>query len=208
MSYLKKIFSGICAGILISIGGAVFLACDNRYVGAVLFTVALLCICLKGYSLYTGRIGFIVETHDKEYFGGLTLGLLGNAIGTACCGYAIRLALPKLGEAAQMLCTGKLDQSFAQTLIRGVFCGVLMYLAVSVYKEKNNVIGVIFCIPVFILAGFEHSIADLFYFAASGMVSLQAFGCIWTVILGNSIGAVILPLLMMNFKGKKNEQKG
>ena len=203
MSYLKKVFSGVCAGILISIGGSVFLACDNRYVGAVLFTVALLCICLKGYSLYTGRIGFIVETHDKEYFGGLTLGLLGNAIGTVGCGYAIRLALPKLGEAAETLCTGKLDQTFLQTLIRGIFCGVLMYLAVSIYKEKNNVIGIIFCIPVFILAGFEHSIADLFYFAASVIVSLKALGFIWTVILGNSIGAVILPLLMMKFKKDK-----
>ncbi len=202
MSYLKKIFSGVCAGILISIGGAVFLACDNRYVGSVMFTVALLCICLKGYSLYTGRIGFIVETHNKEYFGGLTLGLLGNAIGTVACGYAIRYALPKLGDTAQALCEGKLGQSFPQTLIRGLFCGVLMYLAVSIYKEKNNVIGIIFCIPVFILAGFEHSIADLFYFAASGIVSLKALGFIWTVILGNSIGAVILPLL--SFKRRTN----
>ena len=202
MSYLKKIFSGICAGILISIGGSVFLACDNKYVGAVMFTVALLCICLKGYSLYTGRIGFIVETHDKEYFSGLTLGLLGNAIGTVACGYAVKFALPKLAETALTLCTGKLEQTFLQTLIRGIFCGVLMYLAVSIYKEKNNVIGIIFCIPVFILAGFEHSVADLFYFAASDIVSLKAFGFIWTVILGNSIGAVILPLLMMRFKKK------
>ena len=77
-----------------------------------------------------------------------------------------------------------------------------MYLAVSIYKEKNNVIGIIFCIPVFILAGFEHSIADLFYFAASGIVSLKALGFIWTVILGNSIGAVILPLL--SFKRRTN----
>ena len=46
---LKKILSGVQAGIMISIGGAVFLACDNRYVGAVLFTVALLNICIKGY---------------------------------------------------------------------------------------------------------------------------------------------------------------
>ncbi|MBQ3869647.1 MAG: formate/nitrite transporter family protein, partial [Clostridia bacterium] len=184
---LKKIASGICAGILISIGGSVYLACDNKYIGAVLFTVALLCICLKGYSLYTGRIGFIIESHDKEYFGGLTLGLLGNAIGTVACGYAVRFAIPKLGEAAEALCTGKLDQSFAQTLIRGLFCGILMYLAVSVYKEKNNIVGILFCIPVFILAGFEHSIADLFYFAASGIVKIEAFGFIWTVILGNSI---------------------
>ncbi len=202
---LKKIASGICAGILISIGGSVYLACDNKYIGAVLFTVALLCICLKGYSLYTGRIGFIVESHDKEYFGGLTLGLLGNAIGTVACGYAVRFAIPKLGEAAVALCTGKLDQSFAQTLIRGLFCGILMYLAVSVYKEKNNIVGILFCIPVFILAGFEHSIADLFYFAASGIVKIEAFGFIWTVILGNSIGAVILPLL--TYKRKKKDEK-
>ena len=72
-----------------------------------------------------------------------------------------------------------------------------MYLAVSIYKEKDKLIGVIFCIPVFILAGFEHSIADLFYFAASGIVSLPACGFVWTVVLGNTLGAVILPLLVM-----------
>ena len=77
----------------------------------------------KGFSLYTGRIGFIVETHDKEYFSGLTLGLLGNAIGTIACGYAIKFALPKLADTAETLCTGKLEQTFLQTLIRGVFCG-------------------------------------------------------------------------------------
>ena len=203
---LNKIASGVCAGILISIGGSVFLSCENKVIGALLFTVALLCICYKGYSLFTGKIGFIPEKHDKEAVSVLLLGLLGNAIGTIGCGYAIRLALPKLGEAAETLCTGKLDQTFVQTLIRGIFCGVLMYLAVSIYKEKNNVIGVIFCIPVFILAGFEHSIADLFYFAASGIVSLKAFGFTWTVILGNSIGAVILPLL--TFKGKAKNEKG
>ncbi|MBO4453155.1 MAG: formate/nitrite transporter family protein, partial [Clostridia bacterium] len=129
---LKKIASGICSGILISIGGAVFLACDNKYVGAVMFTVALLCICLKGYSLYTGRIGFLPETHDIEYFSGLLLGLFGNAAGTVACGYAIRFALPKLGEAAEALYDAKLAQDFGQTLLRGLFCGVLMYLAVSI----------------------------------------------------------------------------
>ncbi len=62
---LNKILSGISAGILISIGGSVFLACDNKYVGAVMFSVALLCICLKGYSLYTGKIGFILFIRVK-----------------------------------------------------------------------------------------------------------------------------------------------
>ena len=38
---LKTLGGGLCAGVLISIGGTVFLSCDNKYVGAVLFSVAL-----------------------------------------------------------------------------------------------------------------------------------------------------------------------
>ena len=192
---LKKVLSGVQAGVMISIGGAVFLACDNKYAGAALFTVALLTICIKGYSLYTGKIGFIPEKHDKEAFSVLLLGLLGNLIATVACGYLIRFGLPKLGDAAEVICTAKLEQSFVQTLIRGFFCGVLMYVAVSVWRDKQKIVGILFCIPVFILAGFEHSIADMFYFAASGIVDLKAFAFIWTVILGNSLGGMVLPLL-------------
>lgn len=199
---LNKILSGISAGILISIGGSVFLACDNKYVGAVMFSVALLCICLKGYSLYTGKIGFIPEKHDKEAFSVLLLGLLGNLIGTVACGYAIRYALPALGETAEKICNLKLEQALPQTLIRGIFCGVLMYLAVSIFRDRQKVIGILFCIPVFILAGFEHSVADMFYFAASGIVSLKAFVFIMMVVLGNTIGGMLLPLLM---KAEKKE---
>ena len=200
---MSKILSGISAGILISIGGSVFLACDNKYVGAVMFSVALLCICLKGYSLYTGKIGFIPEMHDKEAFSVLLLGLLGNLIGTVVCGYAIRYALPALGETAEKICTLKLEQAFPQTLIRGIFCGVLMYLAVSIFRDKQKVIGILFCIPVFILAGFEHSVADMYYFAASGIVSLDAFVFLMTVVLGNTIGGMLLPILM---KAEKKEK--
>lgn len=199
---LNKILSGISAGILISIGGSVFLACDNKYVGAVMFSVALLCICLKGYSLYTGKIGFIPEKHDKEAFSVLLLGLLGNLIGTVACGYAIRYALPALGETAEKICTLKLEQALPQTLIRGLFCGVLMYLAVSIFRDRQKVIGILFCIPVFILASFEHSVADMFYFAASGIVSLKAFVFIMMVVLGNTIGGMLLPILM---KAEKKE---
>ena len=50
----KDFIYGIIAGILISIGGAVYLAVENKIAASVLFTVALLCICLRGYNLYTG----------------------------------------------------------------------------------------------------------------------------------------------------------
>lgn len=202
---LKDTVSGVMAGVLIAIGGAVFLACENRYLGAILFTVALLCICLKGYALFTGKVGFLPETHDKAAISLLLCALLGNAAATFAAGYAVRYALPALGAAASALCEGKLAaQTFPQTLIRAVFCGILMYLAVSIYRDRHTVIGILFCIPVFILAGFEHSIADMFYFAASGIVSWRACGFIFTVILGNALGGVLLPLLAL--VGRKKEQ--
>ena len=192
---LRKITSGVAAGMLVSIGGAVFLSCENRYVGAVLFSVALLCICLKGYSLFTGRVGYLPEKHDRETVSALFLGLLGNFIGTVVCGLLARYALPAMGTAAEAACAARLGQAPLQTLVRALFCGVLMYLAVSTYREKNTPLGILFCIPVFILCGFEHSIADMFYFTASGMVSLRAFAFIWIVILGNALGGMLLPVI-------------
>ena len=56
----KHFFSGISAGLLVGIGGAVFLACESRIAGAVLFSVALVGICLLGLSLFTGRVGYLV----------------------------------------------------------------------------------------------------------------------------------------------------
>ncbi|MBP5632151.1 MAG: formate/nitrite transporter family protein [Clostridia bacterium] len=203
---VKKILNGIAAGIVISIGCAVYLACENKYVGAVMFSVALLTICLRGYSLYTGKIGFIPEAHGKEEFSVLLLGLLGNTIGVSAGGFALSFAIPKLKEAAITLCQTKLDtQTFPQTLIRGLFCGILMYIAVSVYRSNKNIVGILFAIPVFILSGFEHSIADIGYFACANIASLKAFGFIWTVILGNSIGSMLLPVVTLAFLKKKGD---
>ena len=192
---LRKTLSGVCAGVMIAIGGSVYLACENRVVGAVLFSVALLTICFRGYSLYTGRIGFIPEKHDRDTVSALFFGLLGNLAATIACGFLIRLAVPGLGAAAEALCGGKLVQSGLQTFIRGVFCGVLMYVAVSVYRDGKNIVGILFGIPVFILSGFEHSIADMFYFAAAGDLSARAFLFVLPVILGNSLGAMLLPVM-------------
>lgn len=201
---LKKVINGIYAGILISIGGAVYLSCDNKYVGAVLFSVALLCICYQGYSLYTGKICYIPQKHGKEEISVLLLGLLGNAAATTVCGYALRYAIHKIGEAALNACNAKLEQEFLQTFIRAVFCGILIYLAVDIFRNHTTPLGIVFCIPVFILSGFEHSVADMFYFASSGIVSLHAFIFIWIVILGNSVGGALIPLLSL-YGGKNND---
>ena len=200
---LRDTLSGVSAGICIALGGSVFLAADNRVVGAVLFSVALLCICMKGYALFTGKVGFVPEDHGRPALQLLLAGLLGKLIGTFLCGRLLRLGLPALSDAARTICAAKLTQAPAAALIRGVFCGILMYLAVSIWKERQSPLGILFCIPVFILSGFEHSIADMFYFAVSGIVSLKAFVFLWLVIIGNALGAMLLPGLNLWGKGAK-----
>ena len=206
MACIKDLVSGVLSGVMISIGGSVFLATDNKITGAILFCVALLCICMRGYSLFTGKVGFIPKDHSKPAVSALLLGLLGNLLGTVACGYLMRLANMPFCETAVTVCNGKLAQSIVSCLVRAMFCGVLMYTAVSIFCEKKSVIGILFCIPVFILSGFEHSVADLFYFAASGIVSLKAFGYLWLVITGNAIGAMVMCLgEMLCEKAKEDE---
>ena len=193
---LKNTVKGICAGIPIMVGCCVFLACENTYAGAILFSVALLSICMKGYALFTGKVGYIVESHKGSDVANLMIGLAGNLVTTFLLGLLIRYAIPAQGTVAEALCQGKLDnQELWQTFVRAVFCGFLMYLAVSILKDKSTPLGIIYGIPVFILAGFEHSIADMFYFGASGIYTARAFLFVLIVVLGNSVGGMLLPLL-------------
>ncbi len=193
---------GVLAGLLIGIGGTVFLACENKVVGAIMFSVALLCICMRGFFLFTGKVGFLVNAHGKEDIRGVLSALLGNLVGTVISGYAIRFCFPAYAAKALAMCEGKLAQSFPETLIRAIFCGMLMYLAVVISRENKSPLGIFFCVPVFILAGFEHSIANMFYFAASGIVSLEAFLYLWVVILGNAVGGMLIPALLLLCKEK------
>jgi len=198
--FLPALIGGIMAGILISIGGSVFLSCENRVIGAILFSVALLSICYKGYILFTGKVGYIAESHTQSDLIALIGGLFGNLLTTYFLGFLISLTLPTLGETAFSICSAKLTQTFFQATVRGVFCGILMYLAVSIFKEKGTPIGILFCVPVFILSGFEHSIADMFYFGASGLTDPAIFLFMAEVIFGNTVGGLLLPLLQKAYR--------
>lgn len=210
----KKIVDGILAGILISLGGAVYLACVGygsdlmRVVGAFLFSLALLCICMRGYSLYTGKIGLLTEKHTKEDVSVMLLCLLGNAIGTIVFGYLAGWVFPGMKATAMTLCSGKLGQDFTcygYGFLKAVLCGLLVYLSVDVWRNNKSSLGIMLCIPAFILSGYEHSIADMFYFAAAGTASWKAFGFIVMIILGNSVGGLLIPVLQL-IRPKENKE--
>lgn len=201
---LKTIASGVSAGIAVALGGSVFLACDNRYIGAALFSVALLSICYLDYYLFTGKIGYAVQDHSRKSVERLLTGLLANLAAAFALGAAVRFALPALGEKAAVLCAGKIEQRFFTTFVRACFCGMLMYLAVQIFRAKKTPLGILFCIPTFILSGFEHSIADMFYFGASGTLTPQILRFELAAVLGNAVGSLALALLER--AGKKQEE--
>ena len=160
---------------------------------------------LLDFACAHGTSAFVFLSSMEVYGAPATDAPLDESAGFVGDHAAPRNSYPRGKRAAEALCAGKLEtQSFPQTLLRAVLCGVLMYLAVSIYRDLKTPLGILFCIPVFILSGFEHSIADCFYFAASGIVSWRACGFLWTVILGNSLGGVLLPLL--GKIGKKEKQ--
>ncbi|MBQ7460216.1 MAG: formate/nitrite transporter family protein [Oscillospiraceae bacterium] len=187
----KKAFA---AGIMIGIGGTIFVASDNRIIGAVLFSVGLLSICFFGMNLYTGKIGYIIGDKDKLFY---LFVWLGNLAGTVFTGALVRIAKPAYAEAAAKMLDAKFSMGFFQVLILSFFCGILMYIAVHNHREHphsvSGVVGIFMCVTVFILAGFEHSIADMAY-CAIGIRSAaelpKALLFILEVTLGNSLGAI------------------
>lgn len=192
----KSILEGTAAGLFISIGGAVYLSCENKVVGAVLFSVALLSICLLGLQLFTGKVGMIIRSHTKADWISLGGCLIGNAVGTFIGSIIIGIARPALADVSAGLVANKLaTDSFAAVFMAAVLCGILMYTAVWCYKQKNTVTAIFFCVPVFILSGFEHSIADMFYFFIAQSFSAESWLFLGIVVIGNSVGGMLIPLL-------------
>ena len=195
MNRLTQTIQGVMAGLLIILGCAVYLASASVYAGALLFCVALLGICMMGYALFTGKVGFLAERCTRADAEGVLLALLGNALGTLLFGTLLRLGLPALSQRAAELCAAKLALPLSQALIRAFFCGVLMYLAVAIFRVKGSALGIFLCVPAFILSGFEHSIADMGYFAVAGVLSGRTLAFLAVVVIGNALGGLTLPLL-------------
>ena len=198
-TYITLILNAFLSGVMISVGGAVYLLCENKIVGSFLFSFGLFTIVQRGFALYTGKVGYIPE-NSPIYILETLITLIGNTFGTAFGAFLLQQT--RFADSLREKCIASMElktgDSIISQLILGAFCGMLMYTAVWSFRERKTPLGILFCIPVFVRSGFEHSIADIFYFATSGIVSLQAFVFLWTVIAGNAVGAVILPLL--NYK--------
>lgn len=189
---------GIYAGLMIGIGGTIFLSVDNKIIGSFLFSIGLLMICMYNMNLYTGKIGYVV-VNKRSYLIELLFTLIGNFIGTYVLSLGIlNTRFSSIGDKAKVICDMKLNDNLISILILSCLCGVLMYIAVNNYKKHSTSIGkymgIFMCVMVFILSGFEHSVANMFYFSVSNMLSWNTLLYLFVMVMGNSIGAIIISL--------------
>ncbi len=185
-SYSRMFIRAFLAGMAIAIGCCVYLKTDPKWVGAVLFSVGLMTVVAFKLDLYTGKVGYAIE-NPPSYLIGILVIIAGNFVGSLITG----LMLPM--DQAQALVDGKLLLEHHELFFRAIFCGILMFIAVDFYKQRNSFLAIFFCVPVFILAGFEHSIADMFYFCSAGEFTLDALVFDAIAILGNAVGCMLIP---------------
>lgn len=193
-SFLNSVLGGVCIGI----GGVVFLSCDDRVVGAALFCLGLFAICTFGFNLFTGKVGYIFD-NPPAYSGFVLSVWLGNLVGTGLVGYAVRATrIAGIADKAATLCQAKLNDSLLSIFILAFFCGVLMFVAVDGFKNNphqlGKYLGIFLGVMVFILCGFEHCVANMFYFSAANMWSGKTVLYLLVMTLGNSCGGVVIPL--------------
>lgn len=210
MNVLKKniniLFKGIYAGMMIGIGGTVYLSISNSIIGAIFFSVGLLTICIYKMNLYTGMIGYIIE-NKLNYIVTLLLTLIGNFIGTMITSLLVlNTRIANLSVRAKEISAIKINDNYLSIFILSIFCGMLMYIAVNTFKkEKDSIVrylAIFICVIVFILSGFEHCIANMYYISLAKLWSLKAVLSMLIMILGNSVGSIFITIF--NNKIKEN----
>ena len=194
MLNMRKIIPlAILAGICISIGCVVNLRVGG-VAGAVLFAFGLTTVVYYGLKLYTGTAGFIRMKGDWTMLG---LVLLGNIIGCLLSAWLIAYAQPDCIEPASKILAGRLAKGPFACFLLAIGCGFIMTTAVT-FGRDGKYLPLLFGVPLFIVCGFRHSIADAFYYSAAG---LWSYDLLWTwlvIVAGNFVGCNLYRVVAPN----------
>ena len=190
------------AGITIGVAGFGYLASgvqDAVYgtlVGAVLFSFGLLTVLGYKLALYTGTAGFI----RKNEVGQLILILLSNIFGCFIMSLLTRLSPMDLQAPAQAVLQGRLNTGALRCGLLAIGCGFIMTTTVN-FARKGNVLPLLFGVPLFIVCGFPHCMADAFIYLTSPfefladnvLTILPMYICI---VVGNFIGCNLYRIVL------------
>lgn len=179
--------SSFLAGVCIGIAGFGYLA-EKSIVGAVLFAFGLLTVVHYGLKLYTGTAEFI----NKGEGGQLLYILVGNIVGCLAVALIARCSPMPLQDTAQGVLEGRLAIGPLRGGVLAIGCGFIMTTAVTFGRQGKN-LPLLFGVPLFIMCGFPHCVADAFYYLCVPLDFWVAH--LWdillfylAIVLGNFIG--------------------
>lgn len=201
MKKLADFLYAIMAGAFIAMGGIVFLSLDNKIVGAFMFSLGLFAVCTLKYNLFTGKVGYLFCNDVKTYLPWCLMVWVGNLIGSIIVAELVRLTrvAPGIIEKSTKLVQVKADDSLISLFVLGIFCNIMVVHAVDQYlnnpHEIGKYLGIIMSIMVFILCGFEHCIADMFYIQMARMWNSQTIIALIIITLGNVLGGILIPTM-------------
>lgn len=201
---INKLVKSILAGVSISIGATIYLLCANKIVGAFLFSIGILLVMEFKMLLYTGYVPTQRESQKfGDYIINSTFVFIGNLIG--CAATALLLSLTRiktdLSKAALNAVNTKLGTNFlgsdlitniVSVFILSIFCGIIIAGIVKATNLKHKVLYVAMMIATFILCGFEHVVANAFYFSLNcKILTLEGLIFMLVCFAGNFVGGLL-----------------
>ena len=216
MKYLKVLLFGIFAGLAIGLGSLAFTlvsaylpSIGGKIFASMLFSIGLILVCVLGLQLFTGKIGVVFDNREKlvENAINLPIMLIGNAIGAFALGVLCHFLFKNvdiINAKIIYISNTKMDPTLIDphnsVFLEGIFCGALVYIAVYLYKNLQNwamkIIGIIVAVTLFVYCGFQHCIANMFYFGMAFNWNIDMLWNLLLVILTNSIGALLVRCLV------------
>ncbi len=215
---------GILAGAFIALAGvgsavaavSIPLASVAKLVTACIFPGGLAMVLLAGSELFTGNCLFLIPVLSREakvwaMVKSWILVYIGNFIGAALVAALVVLGhTPDLfggayAEAIVATAASKAALSFGDAFVRGILCNFLVCIAVWIAFAADSVggkiAGLFFPIMLFVVSGFEHSVANMYYLTA-GLFAKASYGIDAAALTwGAALGGNLLPVTLGNIVG-------
>ena len=176
----------VFAGLLIGIAGLVYLRVGGL-AGAVLFAFGLLCVVMCGAELFTGKAGYLPYREWPR----LVVMLAANGVGWLTAAViAMYVANEAVTTNLEAILTTRLAASWHALLVTSAGTGAIMTLAVY-GARRGNYLPLLFGVPVFIMCGLPHCVADAFYYGLALVMGRAEWMMLWSwlwAIVGNYIG--------------------
>lgn len=182
----------LLSGILIGLGSAGYLAVGG-IPGAVIFAFGLIGVVLTGVPLYTGKAG-VLKVDESWTLIGIWFW---NVIGCILIGLLVKYAGSDTSITnAMTIVDGRFEAGWVKSLLRSIGCGLIIDLSVYQFRKSGSLIPILFGVPLFILCGFYHSIADVVYLTVSWNWNPEIYWYYPVIVIGNYIGCNIRRLIL------------